>query len=29
MLLKASEGKITNESLYYEPDSLIKCGWAK
>jgi hypothetical protein len=29
VLLKASEGKITNESLYYEPDSLIKCGWAK
>ncbi len=29
VLLKAPEGKITNESLYYEPDSLIKCGWAK
>ena len=29
VLLKASESKITNESLYYEPDSLIKCGWAK
>jgi ketosteroid isomerase-like protein len=29
VLLKASEGKITNESLYYEPDSIIKCGWAK
>lgn len=29
VLLKASGGKITNEALYYEPDSLIKCGWAK
>lgn len=29
VLLQASEGKITHEALYYEPDSLIKCGWAK
>lgn len=29
VLLKASEGKITHEALYYEPDSLIKCGWVK
>jgi ketosteroid isomerase-like protein len=29
VLLQASEGKITHEDLYYQPDSLIKCGWAK
>lgn len=29
VLLQASEGKITSETIYYEPDSLIKCGWAK
>jgi ketosteroid isomerase-like protein len=29
VLLQASEGKIAHESIYYEPDSLIKCGWAK
>ena len=29
VLLKASEGQINHEALYYEPDSLIKCGWAK
>ena len=29
VLLQTSEGKITNEDLYYEPDSLIKCGWAR
>jgi len=29
VLLQAPEGKINHESLYYEPDSLIKCGWAK
>jgi ketosteroid isomerase-like protein len=29
VLLQAYEGKIAHESLYYEPDSLIKCGWAK
>jgi hypothetical protein len=29
VLLQASEGKITHEALYYEPDSLIKCGWVK
>jgi ketosteroid isomerase-like protein len=29
VLLQASEGKITHEDLYYEPDSLIKCGWVK
>jgi hypothetical protein len=29
VLLQAPEGKITHESLYYEPDPLIKCGWAK
>lgn len=29
VLLQASEGKIAHEDLYYEPASLIKCGWAK
>jgi hypothetical protein len=29
VLLQASEGKITHETLYYEPDSLVKCGWAQ
>lgn len=29
VLLQASESKIAHESLYYEPDSLLKCGWAK
>jgi hypothetical protein len=29
VLLKASEGKITHEALYYESDSLIDCGWAQ
>lgn len=29
VLLQTSEGKITHEDLYYEPDSLIQCGWAK
>jgi ketosteroid isomerase-like protein len=29
VLLQAPKGKITHESLYYEPDPLIKCGWAK
>lgn len=27
VLLQASEGKITHEALYYEPESFIKCGW--
>jgi ketosteroid isomerase-like protein len=29
VLLQAPEGKITHETLYYEPDSLVKCGWAQ
>jgi hypothetical protein len=29
VLLKASEGQIVHESLYYEPDSLNNCGWAR
>ena len=29
VLLQASAGKISHETLYYEPDSLIKCGWVK
>ena len=28
VLLKASEDRIVHESVYYEPDSLIACGWA-
>jgi hypothetical protein len=29
VLLQAYEGKIAHETVYYEPDSLIKCGLAK
>jgi len=29
VLLQTPEGKITHETLYYEPDSLVKCGWSK
>ena len=29
VILQASEGKITPEALYYEPASIIKCGWAQ
>lgn len=28
-LLHVFEGKIIQEDLYYEPDSLIQCGWAE
>jgi hypothetical protein len=29
VLLQASESLITHETLYYEPQSLISCGWAR
>ncbi len=29
LLLQASENLITHERLYYAPQSLIRCGWAK
>jgi len=29
VLLHVLEGKIIQEDLYYEPNSLIQCGWAK
>lgn len=29
VLLESSDGLITQESVYYEPDSLIACGWAQ
>lgn len=29
VLLRASEDHIVHESVYYEPDSLIACGWAR
>jgi ketosteroid isomerase-like protein len=29
VLLQAVDGKITHETIYYEPESLIKCGWAR
>lgn len=29
VLLEASDGQVTHESMYYEPESLIKCGWVE
>jgi len=29
VLLNTSEDQIVQEALYYEPDSLISCGWAR
>jgi ketosteroid isomerase-like protein len=29
VLLQADSGKITHETIYYQPDSLIQCGWAR
>ena len=29
VLLHVFEGKLIQEDLYYEPDSLIQCGWAE
>ena len=29
VLLQVLDGKIIQEDLYYEPESLIRCGWAK
>jgi len=29
VLLQAAENLITQETVYYEPQSLISCGWAK
>ncbi len=29
VLLHVLDGKIVQEDLYYEPDSLIQCGWAE
>lgn len=29
VLLQASENLISHETLYYEPESLISCGWAQ
>lgn len=29
VLLKTSDDEIVHEALYYEPDSLISCGWAR
>jgi ketosteroid isomerase-like protein len=29
VLLQVLDGKIIQEDLYYEPDSLIQCGWAQ
>lgn len=29
VLLHVFEGKIIQEDIYYEPDSLIQCGWAE
>ena len=29
VLLYVLEGKIIQEDIYYEPDSLIQCGWAE
>ena len=29
VLLKTSEDQIVQEALYYEPDSIISCGWAR
>jgi ketosteroid isomerase-like protein len=29
VLLQAVEGKITHETIYYQPDSLILCGWSQ
>jgi uncharacterized protein YacL (UPF0231 family) len=29
VLLQILDGKIEQEVLYYEVDSLIQCGWAK
>jgi ketosteroid isomerase-like protein len=29
VLLQAADGKIIHETIYYEADSLIQCGWAR
>jgi WD40 repeat protein len=29
VLLQVLDGKIIQEDLYYDPDTLIKCGWAQ
>jgi ketosteroid isomerase-like protein len=29
VLLQTAEDKIAHEIIYYEPESLIKCGWAR
>jgi ketosteroid isomerase-like protein len=29
VLLHVLDGKVVQEDLYYEPDSLIRCGWAQ